>query len=222
MLDNVTGVWLPDVAKCYGKENLSNLGLDNTQTLMHEQRLMITDSEFYPQCYKISKVVELLPRGIIKLTLKQDEYNEKRDNVDLHICDYYLEEGNLIINIEEPEDEEGSSTIYWRELNEDGELELVQYDEGFDLERGKVSYFEVEFSDEGIDPEWRIELINDNEEYSEDDVKYYNGLISVTEFDDLTVAIKPAKAGSLSGKEFRLSVSDIHGNYYSSIDLEVM
>ena len=45
--------------------------------------------------------------------------------------------------------------------------------------------------------------------------------MKLTKFDKSTLAIKPAKASSLKGKKFVLSVCDSNGEYYSSIDLEV-
>jgi len=182
---------------------------------------MITFNTVDPKCYQVTKVDDTTPRGMIKLTLKQDDFNEKRDSIDMMICDYFTEEGNIKVDvpISENPDEEHSSVISSYIVNDNGELEP-----GTDikhLERGKVSYFGVNFFAENINPEWKISFINDNE-FSNDDVNYYVGLISVTEFDDLVVAIKPAKAGSLVGKKFRLSVSDINGDYYSSIELEVI
>lgn len=179
---------------------------------------MITNNLLDPKCYQVTKVMELFPQGIIKLTLKQDDFNEKRDNIDLKICDYYSEEGNVSISITQTVGT-GTSTITHQIMNNNGELEPVSTSETVSLEKGKTSYFEVAFSDPGVDPEWQITLLGD---YEKDQVDYYTGLLSVTEFDKTVVAIKSAKAGSLSGKTFRLSVSDVNGEYYSSITLEVI
>lgn len=205
----------------YGSENLAKLGLSNNQTITYDQRFMITRNTLHPKVYQVTKVDDTIPQGIIKMSLKQDEYNPKRDSVDMMICDYFTEEGNLKVDITTPlePDEEATSSISCFTINDKDELEPavdIQH-----LERGKALYFKVDFSAENINPEWKVSLINDGN-YSADDVNYYTGLISVTKFDDLVVAIKPAKAGSLVGKKFRLSVSDINGNYYSSIDLEVI
>lgn len=217
-LDNIINAWLPDVIYTYGSDNLNTLKLDNNQTITYDDRFMITNNYIDPKCYQVTKVMEMFPQGIIKLTLKQDDFNEKRDNVDLRICDYYSDEGNVSISITESS-ETGTSTIIQQIMNSSGELEPLSVSDISRLEKGKTSYFEVTFSDENIDPEWKVILLGD---YEKDDVDYYTGLLSVTEFDKTIVAIKPAKAGSLSGKSFRLSVSDVNGNYYSSINLEVI
>ena len=49
----------------------------------------------------------------------------------------------------------------------------------------------------------------------------YIGYMKLTKFDSTTLALKVAKASSLKGKEFILSVSDMNGDYKSSIRLEV-
>ena len=188
---------------------------------------MITNSDYEPHCYQVTKVQEMTPQGVIKLSLKQDDFNENRDNPLLRICDYYTDEGNLLVNIDpaqKPRDiAKYTSTITRKGMNADGEL-VDMTEDSLILDKGIASYFVVSFmkgsKPDMVDPEWKISLIDD-QNYSQEDVKYYTNLLSVTEFDNSVVAIKPGKAGSLSGKKFRLSVSDKNGNYYSSIDLEV-
>ena len=64
-------------------------------------------------------------------------------------------------------------------------------------------------------------LIDENGEFTEEDHKYYCGLIKVSQYNDNTVCIKPGKAKSLVGKKFILSIVDHSGFYHSSIELEV-
>ena len=210
-LDNIINAWLPDVVTTYGVENLSNLDLSNNQTIIYDQRFMITNNFIDPKCYQVTKVMDMVPQGIIKLTLKQDDFNENRDNIDLQICDYYTNEGNLRVDIT-PSQKPGVSVI--TRVDADGNLV-----DDSTLSKGVAAYFNVEFP-EPTDPEWEIKIIGDD--YSKEDAFYYTNLISITEFEDSMVAIKAAKAGSLSGKSFRLSVSDKNGNYYSYVDLEVV
>ena len=73
---------------------------------------------------------------------------------------------------------------------------------------------------EELEP-WRIELADEENIYTEDEHSYYIGLMKLTKFDKSVLALKPAKASSLKGKEFILSVSDFDGEYYSSIKVEV-
>lgn len=189
---------------------------------------MITNSDYDPKCYQVTKVMEMVPQGIIKITVKQDDFNEKRDNPMLRICDYYTDEGNIQVNIspsDNPQDiAEFISTIIRKEKNDSGEL-IDMAEPSVYLNKGVASYFAASFikGDEPdmVDPEWEITLIDD-QDYAQDEIKYYTNLMFLTEFDESVVAVKPGKAGSLSGKKFRLSVSDKNGNYYSSIDLEVV
>ena len=219
-LDNITSAWLPDVVNIYGANNLSALNLDNNQSIIYGQRFMIGNSIFYPRCFYTTKVQDLIPKGVIKLTLKQDDFNENRDEPKYGVCDYYTEEGKIKVDIPSIEDSEKTSSIKWQFINLDNEL--IDNDGSYQeiLQLGKPSYFSVVFSNDLINPEWKVEIIDDNLSIKERE--YYNNLLSLTDFGNNTLAIKPAKAKSLQGKHFTLSVSDIKGDYYSSIEIEVM
>ena len=217
-LDNLTNSWLPDTYHVYG-DKLEELGMCDTRTVFYNQRFFLSNNDLEPKIYQVTKVLDINPQGIIKLSIKQDELNEKRDNIELRICDYYTDEGDINVDIPEVEipDEEMWSEINWLAIDDNGELvDGVQTN----LELGKTYYFGVKFSDNGIDPQWRIDLIGD---YSDEDKEYYIGLMKLTKFDGTTLALKPAKASSLKGKKFILSVSDINGNYKpeNPIELEV-
>ena len=140
-----------------------------------------------------------------------------KDNIDLRVCDYYTDEGDINVDIPviETPDVEKTSIISWLAIDEYGELiDGVETN----LELGNTYYFDVTFSVDGIDPQWVIEL---NGDYPDEDKEYYVGLMKLTKFDSTTLALKPAKASSLKGKKFILSVSDVGGNYKSSVELEV-
>lgn len=220
-LDDLTSSWLPDTYYTYG-DRLEKLGMYDTRTIMHGQRFFMSNNDLDPKVYEVTKIKDINPQGVIKLSIKQDDLNEKRDNIELRICDYYTDEGEIRIDrpiIEAPDDMK-SSKIYWMVVNEAGELDYST-DTSLELLRiGQTSYFMAEFSGNVIDTQWRIELINDDG-LSKDDVLYYEGLITLTKFDSTTLAIKPAKASSLKGKKFILSVSDASGEYKSSIEVEV-
>lgn len=217
-LDNLTSAWLPDIYHVY-KDNYESLGMCDGRTIMYGVRFMITNNDIDPKVYSVSKIIELAPKGILKLTLKQDDFNPKRDNVELKICDYYNDTGNDNISDESStQDVFKTSTINWIFLNEDGKLdESAQGTEM--LTRGVISYFKVEFSDNNIVPKWSISINND--ELTDDEKDYYIGLIKVEKPTDNILSVKPAKAGSLVGMEFTLSVSDSNGEYYSSIPIGV-
>ena len=214
--DNLTSSFIPDTYYVYG-DKLESLGLCDTRTIKYEQRFFMSNNDLEPKIYQVTKITDINPQGIIKLSIKQDELNEKRDNIELRVCDYYTDEGDILVDIPivDTPDAEKTATISWLTTNEDGELvDGVETE----LELGKVYYFGVTFSTDGIDPQWVIELDGD---YSDEDKEYYIGLMKLTKFDTTTLALKPAKASSLKGKKFILSVSDTIGEYYSSIEVEV-
>lgn len=182
----------------------------------------MSNNDIDPKIYEVTKIKDITPQGVIKISLKQDELNEKRDNIELHVCDYYTDEGEILIDKTEQliPDEEKASEIHWMFVNTDGELD---YNDGSDLEVlniGQTSYFFAKFSDNVVDGQWRISLVND-EGLNETDVQYYEGLMKLTKFDENTLALKPAKASSLKGRRFILSVSDLNGEYESSIEVGV-
>ena len=215
--DNLTSAFIPDTYHVYG-EKLEELGLCDTRTIMYLQRFFMSNNDFEPKIYQVTKITDINPQGIIKLSIKQDELNEKRDNIELHICDYYTDEGDIVIDepINEMPDTTKTSEIKWMTVNVNGELEQGTETK---LEIGKTYYYEVEFSDTGVDPQWRI--IPMDTTLTDEEKEYYIGLMKLTKFDASTLAVKPAKASSLKGKKFILSVSNSTGDYYSSIELEV-
>lgn len=213
-------MWIPDLHYVYG-DNLDYLGLDDNRTLDYETRFMITNNYLSPRVFEVTKIIDASNPGIVKYSIKQDVFDEHRDNRDLGICDYYSKVGELKITppVENDNPETYVGTIKEMVLVND-ELEESQDTSGM-LQIGKPTYFKAEFSSEFVDPEWHVELIDENNEYSEEQRKYYVGLIKVNEFEDHSVSIKPGKASSLKGKKFKLVVSDLNGNYYATYDLEV-
>lgn len=220
-LDNISGMWLPDTYHVYG-EKLKKLHLDDNRTIMHDQRFMMSNNIIDPKVYQVTKIVDLSPQGILKVTVKQDELNEKRDNVELHICDYYKNDGDSLVQVE-PVVSDKSSTIKRLSLNENNELSYPELSALTveTIQIGETSYWGATLSDQSDIPlMWNIELISSND-YTKEQIKYYEGLINITHLGNNSISIKLSKAKSLSGKHFTLSVCDIKGNYYSSIELEV-
>ena len=220
-LDDLNGAWIPDTYYVYG-DKCKELGISDTRTIMHEQRFMLTNNILDPKVYQVTKVLELFPQGIIKLSLKQDEVNLHRDNIDLRICDYYTNTGDLNHTHESYDipDNDLIGVVSQMIINQDNEL--VKSDTlSTLLSRGVSTYYNVEFSMPDIIPNWELSLVDENGEFTEEDHKYYCGLIKVSQYNDNTVCIKPGKAKSLVGKKFILSIVDHSGFYHSSIELEV-
>lgn len=208
-----------DTYHVYG-DKLEELGLCDTRTIMHGQRFFMSNNDLDQKVYEVTKIKDINPQGIIKLSIKQDELNEKRDNIELRVCDYYTDEGDIQVDIltTSTPNVNKTSTINWLTIDNNGELVAGIKTK---LKLGTSYYFESTFSDDNIDPQWRIELIDNNNEFNVKEKEYYIGLMKLTKYNSSILILKPAKASSLKGKNFSLYVSDINGNYESFIRLEV-
>lgn len=208
---------MPDTHFVYG-DNLEELGLDDNRYITYDMRFMITNNVIDPKVYQITKIIDTAPQGVIKYSYKQDEYDSVRDNRELRICNYYNDSGESLVSqyVSSEPDIEKTSEIHCMIIDEDGELAVSQ-EENLVLHINDYSYFEVSFSDVEVKPKWHIELVNDGTLNDE----YYEGLLQLDEPFKNVISIRPSRAKSLIGKKFILSVSDINGEYYSSIELEV-
>ena len=216
-LDNIINAWLPDIYHVYS-DNYADLGMDDSRTIMHDQRFMLSNNDLDPKVYQVTKITDLSPQGIIKLTVKQDEYNATRDNIDLKICDFYTFMGGSK-NMEQSDPECVESEIVPMSVNTAGELEPSEEYNNI-LYLGKISYFSVKFTDAvQSDPEWKVTLV-EKDTYDKPN-SYYENLIYIELLSNNCMFIKPSKASSLIGKTFILSVSDAWGDHSSSIELEV-
>lgn len=212
---------MPDIYYAYGN-NLYGLGLDDNRTVMHEQRFMLSNNILDPKVYQVTKVTDLNPSGVIKYSIKQDELDNKRDNVELQICDYYTDSGDQKTEtIQKPQMLITKSQIRWLTLNDDGELEPL-YDKSKQyLYLGMNSYFEYKLPYQDLKSEWNLSVYDRKNELSDEDKTYYEGLMKITVMDNVTISIKPGKANSLIGKRFILSATDNNSDNHSSIVLEV-
>ena len=215
-LDNLSGFWIPDTDYVYGK-NREKYNLDNTQTLAIQMRLMVTVNKINPSCYMISKILDVVPKGVLKISMKADDFNEKRDNRDLFVCDYYTNSGDItIVEPSGSEDPEKTSLIEYMIVNADDELEPATAPESLDV--GQTYYYSALFSSEGITAQWRIRLIGDE---SESDRIALERLMVIRDVDTNTISLRPGKAAKIKGRSFKLEVCDINGEYESNIEVEV-
>ena len=75
-VDNVTAIWTP-----------TNM---DTVLIGYDQRFLISDPmRPVPLCYTVSKVEDLVPKGLTKFKLTQETYNPSTDNVELMLADYW-------------------------------------------------------------------------------------------------------------------------------------
>lgn len=190
-LDNVTSAWLPDTYNTY--HNLIDYHLSDTRTIRHQLRFMITHNEINPKCWMVSKVDDTTPAGLVKLTFKQDDFNPKRDNAKLLICDYYNNSGDIIVdgNIQEPVE----SSIKYMVVNSDGELEESSSPIPT-LEIGNTYYFESDGSD------WRITAIG---EYTDEERLSLERLITIRRVSETAISLRPGKSNRIKGMRFNLS-----------------
>lgn len=202
---------------------MSDYNLCDTRYLQHEQRFMLTHNKLDPKVYEVTKVQDLVPQGIIKLTLKQDELNDIKDNIDLMVCDYYSDSGEISIKKESHIDETAVSYIWSAIVDDDGILQCNQELDNI-LHIAKTSYFNVEFflGDElqDLNAEWRIDY-NGSSDLTDEEKEHLCNLLLIRQLDKTTISIKPSKSSKLIGEGFVLSVQDSNGDYASSIELEV-
>lgn len=238
-LDNITNGWVPDTYFLYGDEGLKQFNLCDTRYMSHEQRFVMSHNKINPKVYEITKVVDLNPMGVINLTLKQDEWDEKRDNRELLICNYYDDTGEtqIIIPEAEPQDTALTSYIYTAHVNDNGELEIDYVDQSIrDTDYNKLQlngtyYFVAEYytgtvgGEQVIDPnrksEWKLEL-KDNDGLTDAEINHLDRLMVMDKIDDNIISIHPKKASTLIGHTFVLTVTDLDGESRSTMDVEVI
>lgn len=238
-LDNVTNGWVPDTHFLYGEEGLKRFNLCDTRYMNYGQRFVMSHNKVNPKVYAISKVVDLNPMGVINLTLKQDEWDEKRDNKELLICNYYDDTGEtqIVIPEAEPQDTTLTSYIYTAHINEDGELELDLVDqETRDRDYNKLEingtyYFVAEYytgtvgGEQVIEPErkseWKLNL-KDTDGLTDAEIKHLDNMMVMETIDDNVISIHPKRAKTLIGHTFTLTVTDMTGESRSTMDVEVI
>ena len=236
--DNITNGWIPDTYWLYGNSGLKRFNLCDTRYMNYEQRFVMSHNKVNPKVYAISKVVDLNPMGVINLTLKQDEWDEKRDNKELLICNYYDDTGEtqIVIPEAEPQDTTLTSYIYTAHINEDGELELDLVDqETRDRDYNKLEingtyYFVAEYytgtvgGEQVIEPErkseWKLNL-KDTDGLTDAEIKHLDNMMVMETIDDNIISIHPKRAKTLIGHTFTLTVTDMTGESRSTMDVEL-
>lgn len=222
-LDNLTSAWFPNTFYIYGEQGLKKYGLADTRMLTMDMRLMITLNHINPTCYSVTKVLDMFPKGIIKYSIKQDEYDIHKDNADLLVCNYYSDTGD--VQPELPEDDPSdnhTSSIVRMKLDDEGNLvEDADFDSSAaTIEVGEKQYFRM-VVDSDITAQWKVTVDNTDDKYTDDECSKLEDLMVIRQVDGTTIAIRAGKSYRLPNVKFKLSVSDINGDYSSSIELEV-
>lgn len=157
---------------------------------------MITHNQINPKCWMVSKVDDTTPAGVVKVTLKQDDYNPNRDNPSLLLCDYYTNSGDIVVDTDIPEPV--TSSIKYMVINDDGELEESSSPAPA-LQIGETYYFSAE------SPDWRITLVGD---YTEDERLSLEKLIVMRTVNKTTISLRPGKSNRIKGLQFNLSAGE--------------
>lgn len=219
-LDDLTGFWAPDTHLVYG-DQCEKLGLSDTRTIIHDQRFLLTTNDLYPKVYQVTKIVEVSPIGIYKYSIKQDEFNPKRDNVELQICDYYTNMGDQKKQLSGENLLDRQFDIIQMTLNENQELIEQPEPVSTSIKLGEVLYYQAKLGFDQVSVNWDVELVDDSGEIDSQEKARLEGLINLTPYSNNVVSVKPAKAHSLIGKTFKIIATGDNGNYKADIELEV-
>ena len=198
---------MPDTFLIYG-DALSTYELCDTRYLRHEQRFFLTHNQLDPKVYAITKVQDLVPQGIIKLTLKQGELDNVRDNVDLMVCDYYNGSGEVVIKKETHIDETARSYIWSAVVDDDGILQC-NHEQNRIIHLATLSYYNVEFFLKGVlqdlNSEWRIDY-NGDSDLTDEEKQHLCDLIVIRQINKTTISVRAGKTKKLIGEKFILRI----------------
>lgn len=211
-LDNLSSTWVPDTHLAYGDNGITKYKIPDTRSLVIQKRLMITNNDLHPNCWMISKVTEMNPQGVLKISIKQDEFDIHRDNVQARVCDYYSDDGNINPDPKKPpEESEGTSTINYMVVDDQGFLS--QSDMINTINVAKTYYFS---SKDDFEAHWRVQIDG------KDSGDPLERLVELSIIDLHTISLRLSKSSKLYNQSIILSLSDQNGDHYSSIKLEVV
>ncbi len=218
-LDDLTSAWIPDIHAVYG-DKCSELGLFDNRMITHGSRFMLSNNVLNPSVYVVTKVKDVNPQGLIKLSLKQDEYNDKTDDAELLLCNCRNKEGTSTVDVPK-ESVENDGKIISLQLDKDGLLEVVGTVDYAELRKGEPSYFGINGHTNNPTASWKVTLMDDSMD-DKHPASYYEKLMRITNIDDTTIMITPGKAGSLVGKRFSLCAFFSESNIHTSIIIQVI
>ena len=207
-LDDLTGAWLPDTHYTYG-DQLSELGLCDTRTVMYLQRFIISINDLDPKVYQVTKVNDVSPQGVIKLSLKQDEFNKSRDSVEYHICDFYGDNGQPKVGTDNTDD---SETVIIISVDSDLHSLVPPITQ---VQLGGKYFFAHNLTEDML---WKVDFPSVASARKESFAK----LINITKIADNACSISVQSSSALRGKTFNLQVVDMSGAVRTEYALEVI
>lgn len=218
-LDNLTSFYLPNTYYTYGKDGIAAYGLQDTRTARISVRTMITTNDLDPKCWQITKVQEMAPQGLLKLSLKADDFDSLRDNVDLKICDYYTKTGDVEVESEkpttEPTEKHDGQIIY--QVMDDATGFLKDAEAPMQLNTAKTYYFKAtDTGGKAFSSTWRVSFNG----FADNDAM--DSYVHLTMVNKNTVSVKISRTKKVDNQTLILSVSDTNGDYKAEIKLGVI
>lgn len=218
-LDDLTSAWIPDIHAVYG-DKCTELGLFDNRMITHGYRFMLSNNVLNPSVYVVTKVKDVNPQGLVKLSLKQDEFNTMTDDAELLLCNCRSKEGASTIDVP-TEPVKNTIDITSLQLDEDGMLESIGDIDYVELHKGESGYFGISGHPTRSVANWKISLMDESKDDNHP-TSYYEKLMRITTIDDTTIKLTPGKAGSLIGKRFVLSAFFNENDTHTSIIVQVI
>lgn len=173
---------------------------DNTVVLKHPQRFFLDKDHDHPTCFIVtqndSTSYNYGKKGIVRVTLYEDQHNLETDRIDLGICDYIDKDAAASDNAD----------------NRFVSKSVISYDTNVIKSFGGAQTFTGKFFDEngneidGIVPHWKI-VCDFSDALQAEELN--NQLVIGIDNDDYV------------DEEFKIILSDAEGNYSSSLIIRV-
>lgn len=201
-----SGVWTNQYST--SPENQMAAWFPTTQdvkTIDYDVRFLVTANEIHPFAYSVTKIEDMVPKGVTKITFVQEGFNEHTDNVELMIADYWK---STVIPSDKPplQDTEEADTC-----------EITFNGIGKDIKcGGSYKTFTAKFIDakgNELDRKttWTI-LTQDNSKFD----------IVQNEDTPNVIKIKALKYIDMIGTTININAADESGDCFSSIQVEVL
>ena len=199
-----SGVWTSEYST--SPENQIAAWFPTTQdikTINYDTRFLITDNEINPVAYSVTKREDMVPKGITKLTLKQDDFNEHTDNPELMIADYWK---SSVLPEEKPSTP-AIENISWR-VTYNGISKDIKCGGSYKTFTAKL--YDKDDNELDSSPIWTVTTV-DNSKFD-----------IIQTGDPHILKMKALKYVELINSIVKITVTDESGEYSSSIELEVI
>lgn len=111
-----SGTWQGNVTNVFDEQGKFWLPWNNISSeIKHDQRLFISMLQEEPYVYKVSKIKNTSPKGIITVTVEQDRFDSNKDYVNLDTGEMYADYYSSTVIPEEENVQEGSTNTLFIE-----------------------------------------------------------------------------------------------------------